>query len=145
MNELDQKILDLFKYLINSETQYLDKIDYNNHKLLYKIGSREISLSLCRFILGKEREPNSYSNLDDIFSCKFGDCYFWEVVKTVENEIGYRITVEGKTYNVPKLQRVEQALTLDKIDSIIRAKESGILDSVLIELTPREVKISEEF
>ena len=46
MNKLDQKILELFRYLINTGTKYLSRIDYKNHKLLYKVDGKEVSLNM---------------------------------------------------------------------------------------------------
>lgn len=142
MNDLDNKILELFKYLIDFGTQYLDKIDYYNNRLLYKIRGKVISLNICT--LNTEYEPNSYSNINNILCHTCNNYYFYKTAKN--EEIGFRITIEGKSYNVPKLQRVEQALTIDKIESILKNKESEILNSVLEDIasTFEETEISEE-
>lgn len=99
MNELDKKILELFRYLIASGTKHLGKINYKDCKLHYKVSGKEISL------------------------------------KVSECDLGFGLTIEGKTYTVPKLQRVEQAQVLDRIEATLEEKESDILDSVLDELT----------
>ena len=41
----------------------------------------------------------------------------------------------GKQYIVPKLSRLEQAQSLDRLDAILEERESEILDSVLNKLT----------
>ena len=134
MNKLDQKILELFRYLINTGTKYLSRIDYKNHKLLYKVDGKEVSLNMYHTTKGKnEINPNSYSTLDT-FSKNYIMSFspYWDVIiNTSEGELYFSLTIEEKTYNIPELTRVEQAQTLDKIESILEKKESEILDSVL--------------
>ena len=135
MNELDKKILELFRYLVASGTKHLGKIDYKGCKLHYKVSGKEISLNIYHLRKEEEEKPNSYSTLD-IFSG--GPLYmpiYWNILKASECELSFHLTIEGKTYTVPKLQRVEQAQVLDRIEATLEEKESDILNSVLDELT----------
>lgn len=144
MNELDKKILELLHCLINTGTKYLSRIDYKNHKLLYKVDGKEVSLNMYYTIKGNNKiNPNSYSTLDT-FSKNYIMSFspYWDIISTSEGELYFSLTIEEKTYNIPELTRVEQAQTLDKIESILEKKESEILDSVLNELT---IDYREEF
>ena len=135
INELDKKILELFRYLIISGTKHLDKIDYKNCRLLYKVDDKEISLNIIHVERENDKEtPNSYSTLN-IFSSYIGYPLYWDIINVSECDLGFSLTVEGKVYTVPKLQRIEQAQTIDRIEAILEEKESEILDSVLNELT----------
>ena len=144
MNELDKKILELLHCLINTGTKYLSRIDYKNHKLLYKVDGKEVSLNMYYTIQGKDKiNPNSYSTLDTFSNTYItGFLPYWDIMSTSEGELYFSLTIEEKTYNIPELTRVEQAQTLDKIEAILEKKESEILDSVLNELT---VDYREEF
>ena len=142
MIDLDNKILELFRYLISSGTKYLNKIDYVSKELLYKINDTDVSLRLSSTIT--YQEPNSYSTIDSFCTSipTLYNYFSWEVVKPSECELSYIISIEGKTYIVPKLNRLEQAQTLNKIEHIIQEKESSILYSVRNTLA---IDSSEEF
>ena len=137
MNELDKKVLEIFRYLINTGTEYLSKIDYKNHKLLYKVNGKEVSLNMYHITKGKDKiNSNSYSTLDT-FSKNYITSFlpYWNgIINTSEGELYFSLTIEEKTYNIPELTRVDKAETLDKIEAILEKKESEILDSVLDEL-----------
>lgn len=136
MNELDRKILELFRYLIGSGTKHLRKINYKEHKLRYVVNCKEITLSLHQYVVGREVKPNAYSTIGSVFdSIGWSIFPLFEFDKTNESEIGYELTIEEKTYTVPKLPRVEQAQVLDRIEATLEEKESEILNSILDELT----------
>lgn len=133
MNELDKKVLELFRFLLNSGTKYLDHVDYTNGSLVYIIDSKLISLNPHKAYAEKELKPNSYSTVEYLSKTfEFDGCINPEFK---EREIRYDITLEGKWYRVPKLNRIEQAQALDRIDAILEEKESEILDSTLNEFT----------
>ena len=136
MNELDKKVLELFRYLINTGTEYLSRIDYKNHKLLYKVNGKEVSLNMYHATKGKDKiNSNSYSTLDTFSNTYITDFLsYWDIINTSEDELYFSLTIEEKTYNIPELTRVDKAETLDKIEAILEKKESEILDSVLNEL-----------
>lgn len=136
MNELDKKILELFRYLIGSGTKHLRNINYGKHELRYIVNCKEITLHLYQYVRDREVKPNTYSTIGSVFdSTKWRMFPWFEFDKTNESEVGYELTIEGKTYTVPKLQRVEQAQVLDRIEATLEEKESDILNSVLDELT----------
>ena len=136
MNELDKKILELLHCLINTGTKYLSRIDYKNHKLLYKVNGKEVSLNMYHATKGKDKiNSNSYSTLDTFSNTYITDFLsYWDIINTSEDELYFSLTIEEKTYNIPELTRVDKAETLDKIEAILEKKESEILDSVLNEL-----------
>lgn len=135
MNELDKKILELFRYLIASGTKHLGKINYKDCKLHYKVSGKEISLNIYYLVKGEDEKPNSYSTIEIFSRGHFYMPMYWDILKVSECDLGFGLTIEGKTYTVPKLQRVEQAQVLDRIEATLEEKESDILDSVLDELT----------
>lgn len=133
MNELDKKVLELFRFLLNSGTKYLDHVDYTSGSLVYIIDSKLIRLNPYKTYAEKELKPNSYSTVEYLSKTfEFDGCINPEFK---EREIRYDITLEGKWYRVPKLNRIEQAQALDRIDAILEEKESEILDSTLNEFT----------
>lgn len=136
MNELDKKVLELFRFLLNSGTKYLDHVDYTSGSLVYIIDGKLISLNPHKAYAEKELKPNSYSTVEYLSKTfdpfEFGSCIN---PKFKEREIRYDITLEGKWYRVPRLNRIEQAQALDRIDAILEEKESEILDSTLNEFT----------
>lgn len=136
MNELDKKILELFRYLIGSGTKHLRSIDYKEHKLRYIVNCKEITLHLKQYVKDREVKPNTYSTIGSVFDpTKWRMLPWYEFGNISESEVGYELIIEGKTYTVPKLQRVEQAQVLDRIEATLEEKESDILNSVLDELT----------
>ena len=137
MNELDKKILDLFRYLISTGTKYLSDIDYSCHKFVYLVGDKEISLNICSFDKDYEQKPNSYSTLKDVLhrGWSLGALHSLAICNVEEEIVGYKLSIKGKTYIVPKLRRVEHAQVLDRIEAIIEEKESETLDSVINKLT----------
>lgn len=139
MNELDKKILELFCYLINSGTKHLCEIDYGNCVLEYKIDNKEITLSFYKIDAEKEIKPNSYSTAEKfIRSWEYFPSFAGVNSKTLRPnslDIQFSIRLGGRWYMVPKLSRLEQAQTLDRIDAILEEKESEILDSVIGKLT----------
>lgn len=136
-NELDKKILELFRFLISSGTKYLDHIDYIGKTLVYTVNSKVISLNPRKTLVGKEVAPNLYSTADNIAE-GFLKPFLWV---TLDSESGntyetvYEIVLEGKCYRVPKLSRLEQAQTLDRIDATLKERELEILDTTLDMLT----------
>lgn len=132
MNELDVKILELFNNIINSGAKYLDKIGYNESKLIYKIDNKEVRIILYNSEKNDEIS-NSFSNINSMFVRPL-HLYRWNFgmlhTDVNENVIAFKIVIDGKAYFVPKLERVEHARILDKIDRIIKEKESQILNSV---------------
>lgn len=136
MNDLDNKILELFRYLINSGTRYIDKLDYSYSKIVYKLQGKEIILQICSFKEGEERKPSSYTKMNEFFKFKispYGLGHIFWGIDTPVGEIGYQIYIDGKLYIVPELKRVEQAQVLDRIDDILEEMESNTLDSILEE------------
>lgn len=136
MNELDKKILELFRYIIDSGTKHLRNINYGKHELRYIVNGKEITLRMHQYVKDREVTPNTYSTIGSVFnSDKWCVFQLFEFAKTSESEVGYKLTIEGKSYMVPKLQRVEQAQVLDRIEATLEEKESDILNSVLDEIT----------
>lgn len=137
MNRLDEKILELFRYLINSGTRYIDKLDYNYNRIVYKLQNKEIVLELCAFKKDEERAQNSYSKVDKFFRYRMMSCVYCGfggiLFDSSTDEIGYNLHIEGKIYVVPELGRVEQAQVLDRLDDILEEMESNTLDSILDE------------
>ena len=70
MNELDKKILELFRYLINSGTKHLSEIDYSSCSLKYKIDGKEISS--VEFASKIENIFNINSNITFIIGGSYG-------------------------------------------------------------------------
>lgn len=137
MNELDKKILELFRFLLYSGTKYLTNIDYIRSSLNYKIDDKSISLSFRKRLRTDCAQPNSYSvtekmaeTMDFITICESTSLNINNWEKIVE----YEISINGKYYHVPDLSRIEYARALDRIDAILEEKESENLDSILNEL-----------
>ena len=137
MNELNKKILELFRYLINSGTKHLSEIDYSSCSLKYKIDGKEIILRFTKVDTEEEVKPNLYTTVEELTK-------FWGYIplfagvgcKTPNSTTTqYSIMLGGRQYIVPKLSRLEQAQSLDSIDAILKERESEILDSVLNKLT----------
>lgn len=137
MNELNKKILELFRYLINSGTKHLSEIDYSGCSLKYKIDGKEIILRFTKVDTEEEVKPNLYTTIEELTKSRGFIPLFAGVDYKIPNSttIQYSIMLEGKWYIVPKLSRLEQAQSLDSIDTILKEKESEILDSVLNKLT----------
>ncbi len=74
---LDNKITEIFWSLIESGTKYIDKIDYINKSIIYKVNNNIIRLSINSGI----STPNRFTTSEDIFNvkclCTIGS---WEVV-----------------------------------------------------------------
>lgn len=137
MNELNKKILELFRYLINSGTKHLSEIDYSGGSLKYKIDGKEIILRFTKVDTEEEVKPNLYTTIEKLTKSQVCIPFFAGVsCKTPNfNTIQYSIMLGGKQYIVPKLSRLEQAQSLDRLDAILEERESEILDSVLNKLT----------
>lgn len=136
MNELNKKILELFRYLINSGTKHLSEIDYSGCSLKYKIDEKEIILTFTKVDTEEEVKPNLYTTVEELTKRGFIPLFAGVGYKIPNSTtIQYSIMLGGKWYIVPKLSRLEQAQSLDSIDTILKEKESEILDSVLNKLT----------
>lgn len=137
MNELNKKILELFRYLINSGTKHLSEIDYSGCSLKYKIDGKEIILRFTKVDSEEKVKPNLYTTIEKLTKSRVCIPFFAGVgCKTPNfNTIQYSIMLGGKQYIVPKLSRLEQAQSLDRLDAILEERESEILDSVLNKLT----------
>lgn len=138
MNELDKKVLELFRFLLNSGTKYLTNIDYIRKSLEYRISNKSIKLGFYRKHSEEgEASPNSYTTVEKMARSMEFIPYSGPIrlVRDEEKEIRYYITVNEKYYDVPKLSRMEQAQALDRVDAILEEKESEDLDSVLNEFT----------
>ena len=137
MNELNKKILELFRYLINSGTKHLSEIDYSGRSLKYKIDGKEIILTFTKVDTEEEVKPNLYTTVEELTKFREYIPLFAGVGYKIPNSttIQYSIILGGRQYIVPKLSRLEQAQSLDSIDAILKERESEILDSVLNKLT----------
>lgn len=137
MNELNKKILELFRYLVNSGTRHLSEIDYSSSSLKYKIDGKEIILNFTKVDTEEEVKPNLYTTVEKLTKSWGYIPLFAGVGCKIPNSttIQYSIMLGGKWYIVPKLSRLEQAQSLDSIDAILKERESEILDSVLNKLT----------
>ena len=137
MNELNKKILELFRHLINSGTKHLSEIDYSGCSLKYKIDGKEIILTFTKVDTEEEVKSNLYTTVEELTKSRGFIPLFAGVSYTIPNSttIQFSIMLGGKWYIVPKLSRLEQALSLDSIDAILKERESEILDSVLNKLT----------
>lgn len=137
MKELDKKVLELFRFLLNSGTKYLTNINYIRNSLEYKINNESINLSFYKKCVRDEASPNSYTTVEKM-ARSIDYIPFPGHVRlnsNEEKEIRYYISVNEKYYDVPKLSRMEQAQALDRIDAILEEKESEDLDSALNEFT----------
>lgn len=137
MNELDKKVLELFRFLLNSGTKYLTNIDYARGSLEYRINNKSIKLGFYRKHVEDEVRPNSYTTIEKMTkSMEYVPfCGQVRLNSNEEKEVRHYITVNEKYYDVPKLSRMEQAQALDRIDAILEEKESEDLDSTLNEFT----------
>lgn len=137
MNELNKKILELFRYLINSGTKHLSEIDYSGCSLKYKIDGKEIILRFTKVDTEEKVKPNLYTTIEKLTKSQVCIPYFAGVGCKTPNSTTtqYSIMLGGKQYIVPKLSRLEQAQSLDRLDAILEERESEILDSVLNKLT----------
>lgn len=137
MNELNKKILELFRYLINSGTKYLSEIDYSGCSLKYKIDGKEIILRFTKVDTEEKVKPNLYTTIEKLTKSRVCIPYFAGVSCKIPNSTTtqYSIMLGGRQYIVPKLSRLEQAQSLDRLDAILKERESEILDSVLNKLT----------
>lgn len=137
MNELNKKILELFRYLINSGTKHLSEIDYSGCSLKYKIDGKEIILRFTKVDTEEKVKPNLYTTVEELTKSQVCIPFFAGVDYKIPNSTTtqYSIMLGGKQYIVPKLSRLEQAQSLDRLDAILEERESEILDSVLNKLT----------
>lgn len=131
MDELNNKIITLFELLINSGTEYLTKIDYITGNFYYKIKDKEIGLIVCS---KRRTNNNEYTTIDQLRN----NLYNYYVATPVEDNFCFIIVIDNKQYVVPNLSRVKEAAVLDKIDTMLKAKESEDLDSILAALTSNE-------
>ena len=137
MNNLDDKILELFRYLINSGTKYLTSINYSNHKFCYEVNGKVVNIKVVTVNEKDEQKPNSYTNIKTLLQCGWGYSMLhgWAISKIEESKIGYTLSIDDKCYIVPTLQRQEHAHILDRIEDVIAQRESETLDSVIGKLT----------
>lgn len=134
MNELDLKIHDLFINLVNSKTEYLNKIDYGSRSLIYKIDNNKITLKAYTKSDKVKHKENSFSDTTSLFR----NCisYSWDILWCDPNNgVDFIIDINDKYYEVNGLSRVEYAMSLDALDETIRTFEDSQLEGVFTALS----------
>lgn len=129
MIELDNKVKDIFKGLVNSGTKYLKQVVGNT--LTYKISSQKIIVSVSKHKRDTVLETNKYTNIeklaripDYLMLCPSGDCiYFVLSIDGIANH-----------YTIHGLDRVEEAQILNKLDQTLQEFENDSLNRILSEL-----------
>ena len=132
MNNLDEKILEIFKHLLNSGASCLNKVDYISNVLEYKIDGVEINLCIYSTSSDQEVKPNSHTTVNDLVVLPgIPFCGLIACNNVNNRDVRYSISINGKSYRVPKLGRVDQAQALDRLDSILKTYEAEQVDSIL--------------
>lgn len=125
MNDLDNKILKLFIYLINSKADYLRSITGNCFN--YIINGVHVSLYYDP-IIAPDFKSNSHTTLTEVSPTFKISCQPYQRY----GQFGLRIN--DKFYIVPQLSRTELASTLDTLDNLIREKEESDIETVIATL-----------
>lgn len=134
MENIDNKITEIFWSLIESEVKYIDKIDYISKSIIYNINNTIIKLSINSGI----PTPNKFTTCEDIFNIQ---C--WCINTDYQIDLGkdshFILSINGKYYNVPELSRSEKARVLDKIEGTIKQIEDSTLNNIRNEFLSEEL------
>lgn len=134
MIELDNKVKDIFKGLVNSGTKYLKQVVGNT--LTYKICSQKIIVSVLKHKRDTVLETNKYTNIEKLAKVpaylmlyQSGDCIY------------FALSIDGiaNNYIVHGLDRVEEAQILNKLDQTLQEFEDNALNCVLSELDDKSL------
>lgn len=132
MNELNSKILDLFRYLLDYGAKYIETIRPIMPNIVFNIYNKKVSLGVIR--VGRVTE-NAFTTIETAhYNAIDMEFYVNKPITIDESAMRFYITIEGKPYYVPELERVEHAQAINKINAMIAEKESDNLDSVIKEL-----------
>lgn len=131
MENLDNRIYNIFKFLVESGTKYITELNYGSHNIQYLINGKNIILSA--FTKSKEDKyiENSFSNIVTLYKRGGWPDYSWELLHCdPKTELEFIITINSKQYRVYGLSRVEYAMVLDSLDNTIKEWEDKQLSSI---------------
>lgn len=121
-NNIDIKIHSIVKNLLENGEKYRIRVNHLSY-IEYKIGNNNVTLSVCK---GTKQNNNPYSiDLENPYKNLF------EKINTLGNDVLFGCYINNIYYSICADSRVEEALWIDRYESIVRGQRMQDINDVL--------------
>lgn len=142
MNKIDEKVLKIFNSLLDGKFKYT--VDYSTLSLEFTIKGEKVQLFIKNIPSASTIEPNKHTTIKDVSRNIYdylGYCY--SAIDT-NLRFSFALRINGRIYNVPELNRIDEATALTRIEELVAEYEEDTLQSILDSVNERNI-VEEDF